>query len=125
MSRNLIYISHKLDSRVSTYSRLVLDCLLTFGDQAIDCAINIYPSNQTLAERLNTSLIEQSSESKNDLENLGIIVRYYDEAKHREMIKVPFAKLNEYMRDKSVTIEVANRHESVTIEVANRHDQSV
>lgn len=104
MSKNLLYISYKLDSRVSNYSRQVLDCLLTFGDQTIDAAINICPCNQTVADRLNVSL-STVKRAKNNLEKLGLIIRYHDEAKNKDMIKVPFARLNEYMKDKSVVME--------------------
>lgn len=112
MSRNLIYISHKLDSRVSHYARAVLDCLLTFGDQSLDAAINIYPSNQTLADRLNISL-STVKRAKNELETLGLVVRYYDEVTNKELIKVPFAKLDEYMKKKSVAKGGSNRPELV------------
>ena len=109
MPKNLIYISYKLDSRVSRTARQVLDCLLTFGDQTTDAAINIYPCDQTLATRMN--MCERTiRRGKNELENLGIIIRTYNKNINRESITVPFAVLHSYYQIKLETIEVTISH---------------
>lgn len=122
MSRNLIYISYRLDSRVSHYAGILLDCLLTYGDTKSDRQTNIYPSNPTLAKKLKTS-VRTIIRAKNELESLGMIIRYYDDIEHMDKIDVPFTALDEYtVKDKSEEITVTDSHHSVDSETPENHE---